>query len=98
MKFIPSDALMELFAKYKTGNIKDIAQGTTKSLILIVPSSKIREVQECSLLQNFKADLYKLVIEYTDEKISGPDDIYISFESQENFIEKYQSSWYNVFR
>ena len=98
MKFIPSDALKELFAKYKIGDIKDIAQGTTKSVILIVPSSKIRDVQNSFLLQNLKSDLYNLVIEHTNEKLSNPDDVYISFETEENFIQKHQNSWYSFFR
>jgi hypothetical protein len=98
MKLIPSDVLIELFAKYRNGDIKDIAQGSTKSLILIVSSSRIKEIQESSVLQGLKTDLFKLVIEFSGEKISSPDDIYISFETHETFIGKHQGSWYNLFR
>jgi septum formation topological specificity factor MinE len=98
MRFIPNDELNTLFSKYRTGDIIDIGQGTQKSLILIVPASRIELVKESALVQNLKEDLYQLISRYTDEKITGPKDIYIAFESQENFIEKHQSSWYNMFR
>lgn len=98
MKFIPKQELEELFSKYKGKDILQIAQGTSKSLILVIDDTKIEKVKKSIILQNLQSDLYKLVLAHTDEKISGPEDIKIFIERKEDFAVKYGGSWYNYFR
>jgi hypothetical protein len=97
MKHIPDEAWNNFKKQFVLEDICDIAQGLVSTLILIVPKAQINTFRSSSKYKKMITEYYNLINQYTDEKISKPEDITVFVESKEEFDIQYRGSWYNYF-
>ena len=97
MNFIPEKAWNDFTNQHMSEDIKDIAQGLVRTLIILVPESRIEAFKNSHEFQDMRAAYFNLVRQFTDVKISSPESIAMHVESKEAFDVKYQGSWYNYF-
>ena len=98
MKYVPSDAWEAFRNKYISDYVLDIAQGLTTTLIPVVRSDQIESFKASNTFREMRIDWYNIVRKHTDELLSDPGQIVVSFLSKEEFDSRYKGDWYNVFR
>jgi len=98
MQYIPPEVWKDFVTKYAHGDVVEIAQGLTTTLILVIPSAKIDRFKISETFHTMRDEYYGIVHQYTDEQVASPNQIVMSILSEEEFGANYQRNWYYVFR
>jgi len=93
-KYIPNEILKPFLHSYQNGDVWQVHCGDTWVTVWLYLNSQIEHNKDLPIYKNMKEEYYRLVDKYLDLNISNSNDINLSFDSKENFENKYKGDWY----
>jgi hypothetical protein len=96
-KYIPNEILTSFTKFYEKEDVWQIHSGDSWLTVFLYKESQIEQNQDLPKYIEMKEGYLKLVKKYLDPPVSEIDEIQLSFDSKENFENKYQGNWYDYY-